>query len=115
MVFKLIRGSVARAKNLRQKQTEAERILWQKLGAHRFHGLHFRRQAPIRPYIVDFLCTEKNLVIELDGSGHALHARRDSERDAFLQSKGLVVLRFKNHQVKGALEHVLEQIRKHIK
>ncbi len=75
-------------------------------------GTSFRRQAPIGPYIVDFVCHAANLVIELDGGQHfePEHAARDARRDAYLASKGFRVLRFNNHDVMTNRQGVLETI-----
>ncbi|HIE1866686.1 endonuclease domain-containing protein [Pseudomonas aeruginosa] len=68
---------------LRQRQTEAERALWQCLRGHRLLGLKFRRQKVLGPYIVDFVCRERMLVIERDGGQHV-----GSPADAWLESRG---------------------------
>jgi len=100
-----------KAKILRAHQTDAEQRLWQQLRAHRFMGLKFKRQKPIGRYIVDFVCIEHRLVIEIDGGQHADRTKYDQRRDDFLRSKGYTVLRFWNNEVIQQLESVLEQIR----
>ncbi|MCG8911104.1 MULTISPECIES: endonuclease domain-containing protein [Pseudomonas] len=97
------------SKQLRTDQTEAERALWHQLRAHRFLGLKFRRQKIIGPYIIDFICHERMLIIELDGGQH-LDSDADQERDAWLRNKGFTVLRFWNHDVLLRLGAVLEAI-----
>lgn len=79
MVDKLIPA----AKNLRKRATDTEQLLWQHLRAKRFGGLKFRRQEPMGPYIVDFVCFGKKVIVELDGGQHALQAEmeNDSIRD----------------------------------
>ena len=99
------------AKTLRTHMTDAEARLWYQLRAHRFMGLKFKRQKPIGRYIVDFVCLEQFLVIELDGGQHMEQAGRDRERDEYLCERGYRVLRFWNHQVLGEMEAVLERIR----
>jgi very-short-patch-repair endonuclease len=99
------------AKALRTHMTDAEARLWYHLRAHRFMGLKFKRQKPIGRYIVDFVCLEQMLVIELDGGQHLEQADRDRERDEYLAERGYRVLRFWNHQVLGELEAILERIR----
>jgi very-short-patch-repair endonuclease len=99
------------AKILRNKQTEAELKLWYHLRAHRFLGLKFKRQKPMGRYIVDFICLEKRLIIEIDGGQHAEQERYDQQRDVWLRSQGFTVLRFWNNEVMQQLESVLEQIR----
>ena len=99
------------AKALRSKQTEAEQRLWYHLRAHRFMGLKFKRQKPMGRYIVDFVCLEHRLIIELDGGQHADQLVYDRHRDAWLRGQGYTVLRFWNNDVMQQLEGVLEQIR----
>ncbi|MDG1580022.1 endonuclease domain-containing protein [Pseudomonas sp. GOM6] len=99
------------AKSLRASMTDAEARLWYQLRAHRFMGFKFKRQKPVGPYIVDFVCLERFLVIELDGGQHMEQALKDSERDEYLRARGYRVLRFWNHQVLKEIEAVLERIR----
>ncbi|MCY1312130.1 hypothetical protein D9M70_625240 [compost metagenome] len=100
------------ARELRSNMTDAERHLWYYLRAHRFLGLKFKRQEPIGRYIVDFICLECRLVIELDGGQHQDQVGRDAERDRWLAEQGFRVLRFWNHEVLGETESVLEVIRR---
>jgi len=99
------------AKTLRTNQTEAEQRLWYHLRAHRFMGLKFKRQKPMGRYIVDFVCMERRLIIELDGGQHAEQVAYDQHRDAWLRSHGYTVLRFWNNEVMQQMEGGLEQIR----
>jgi very-short-patch-repair endonuclease len=85
--------------------------LWYHLRAHRFLGLKFKRQKPVGRYIVDFVCLEQRLIIELDGGQHSEQQHYDQDRDAWLRSQGYTVLRFWNNDVMQQLEGVLEQIR----
>jgi very-short-patch-repair endonuclease len=98
-----------RAKSMRTEMTDAERTLWIQLRAHRLDGLRFRRQTPIGQYIVDFVCHERRLVVELDGGQHA-ESTHDVRRDRWLESKGYRVLRFWNSDVFKNREGVLETI-----
>ena len=82
------------ARGLRRRSTDAERLLWQHLRARRLGGLKFRRQESIDTYIVDFVCFEKRVVIELDGSHHTLRAEEDRARDEWFETQGFRVLRF---------------------
>ncbi|WP_271410632.1 endonuclease domain-containing protein [Pseudomonas sp. Q1-7] len=100
------------AKALRSNMTEAERHLWYHLRGHRFLGLKFKRQKPMGHYIVDFICIERRLVIELDGGQHQQQAVWDAERDRWLMEQGYRVLRFWNHEVLGETDSVLEAIRR---
>jgi len=101
-----------RARSLRRDSTDAERIVWNAVRAHRLVGASFRRQTPIGPYIVDFVCHDANLVVGIDGGQHfeAEYMKRDARRDAFLSSKGYRILRFNNHDVMTNRHGVLETI-----
>ena len=99
------------AKSLRTNQTEAEQYLWYHLRACRFMDLKFKRQKPIGRYIVDFVCVEQQLIVELDGGQHAEQLEYDQRRDAWLRGQGYTVLRFWNNEVMQQLEGVLEKIR----
>jgi very-short-patch-repair endonuclease len=98
------------ARMLRRKQTEAERRLWRHLRNRRLGSHKFRRQYSVGPYIVDFVCLEQRLVVEIDGGQHMQQQKRDERRTEFLESHGYSVLRFWNHEVTGNFEAVLEQI-----
>ena len=91
----------ARAKALRKNMTPTERKLWIILRSMKSIGLHFRRQAPFRRYILDFVCHTAKLVVEVDGSQHAVPEaiKHDKKRTAFLKSQGYFVLRFWNEDV----------------
>ena len=102
---------VARAKELRDTMTPAERYLWQQVRANRLDGWHFRRQQVIDGFIVDFYCHQANLVIEIDGPIHESQQAADAEREAILTRTGLRVLRFTNREVMGNVRLVLNQIR----
>jgi very-short-patch-repair endonuclease len=84
------------ARNLRKVESWGERIMWSWLRSHRFAGYKFRRQHPIGPYVLDFFCIEAKLNIEVDGYQHGMpaHSSADAERDAYLESHGIKVLRF---------------------
>jgi very-short-patch-repair endonuclease len=84
------------ARAMRKAPTDAERKLWWKLKDRRLGGLKFKRQYPIVPFIVDFVCIEKRVVVELDGSQHQERAAYDAARDAFLARKGFRVVRIWN-------------------
>jgi very-short-patch-repair endonuclease len=90
-----------RAKDLRQSQTEAEAFVWGELRGRRFAGFKFRRQVPIGNYIVDFVCLDRRVIVELDGGQHneASHKKYDARRDDWLRSQGFEVLRFWNSDV----------------
>jgi very-short-patch-repair endonuclease len=99
------------AKVLRRSQTDVEQKLWYHLRAHRFMGKKFKRQKPIGQYVVDFVCLEDKLIIELDGGQHTENVEYDHVRDSWLRSEGYTVLRFWNNELMNEMEGVLEQIR----
>jgi very-short-patch-repair endonuclease len=102
--------TVTFAQTLRKRMTKPERILWSKLRAYRFHSYKFRRQYPLGPWIADFACPEKMLIIEIDGGDHWMRKEKDARRDAAMKKDGFAVLRFTNLQVYRHLEWVLETI-----
>lgn len=96
--------------------TGPERLLWWKLRARQFLGLKFRRQHGIGPYIVDFYCAERSLVIEIDGDTHAEpnQIQKDVLRDRYLQSLGLHVVRYRNDDILKNLDGVLYDLEKRV-
>jgi very-short-patch-repair endonuclease len=98
------------ARVLRKDLTDAEKKLWAKLIRRQLDGLKFRRQHPIGPYIADFACPERGLVVELDGGQHAARIASDRERTRFIQKASFKVLRFWNEEVLIELDSVLERI-----
>jgi len=86
--------------------------LWQHLRAKQLEGLKFRRQEPMGNYVLDFICYEKSLIIELDGGQHSTEHEKDEERDTWLKQQGFKVLRFWNNEVLTNTTGVLEVIRK---
>ena len=98
------------ARRLRHNQTDAEQRLWQRIRNQQVDGAKFRRQQRLGPYIVDFCCLERKLMVELDGGQHADHAQEDQRRTEFLEQEGYRVLRFWNHEILANLDAVLEQI-----
>jgi very-short-patch-repair endonuclease len=95
-----------RAKGLRRRSTEAERKFWYAVRDRRFEGFKFKRQVPIDPWIVDFLCAEARLVVEIDG-GHHADSKRDPIRTAYLEARGYRVIRFWNADVLANLDGVM--------
>jgi very-short-patch-repair endonuclease len=94
--------------------TPAEAILWRKLRGRQFDGIKFRRQQPVGPYIVDFLCAQLNLIIELDGDTHLGRETEDRDRQAEIERMGLRVLRYTNPNIYDDLEMVLNDIWTHV-
>ena len=97
---------------MRGAPTDAELRLWRLLRDRRLSGFKFRRQVPVGPYIVDFLCVGAKLIVEADGSPHA-ESPRDTIRDVYLESRGWKVLRFWNNEVLRNRDGVLETIFAH--
>ena len=97
------------AKKLRSNLTDAERRMWYRLRAHRFDGYKFKRQVPVGPYVVDFACLGRKLVVEVDGGQHAENLR-DKARDDYLRTRGFRVLRFWNNDVLTNTQGVPEMI-----
>lgn len=98
--------------HLRTNATEAEKRLWQALRNRQLQGCKFRRQHPIPPYVVDFICLERRLIIELDGGQHAEAISYDAVRTQFLERQGYKVLRFWNNELLENTQGALEAIRR---
>jgi very-short-patch-repair endonuclease len=98
-----------RARLLRQNSTDAEHRLWYRLRSRSINGFKFVRQEPIGPYVVDFICRERRLIVELDGGQHAENPG-DKKRDKWLVDHGYRVVRFWNNDVIKNTEGVLEAI-----
>jgi very-short-patch-repair endonuclease len=103
-------STLSLARRLRCHQTDAEIRLWYLLRSRRFRAHKFRRQHPIGPFIVDFVCIDRHLVIEVDGGQHLDQAAADHDRDSYLGTKGFRVLRLWNNAVLGDTQAVLEAI-----
>ncbi len=97
-------------KSLRTSQTDAENKLWYHLRNRNLHGAKFRRQHILRNYIVDFVCLEQKLIIELDGSQHAEQITYDETRTQILKKDGFRVIRFWNNDVLENTNAILEMI-----
>ena len=102
----------AGARHLRKHQTIGETRLWKELRKLRQQGFHFRRQAPVDTYIVDFACFSQRLIIELDGVQHERPRARvaDAARDADLFWRGFKVLRFRNDEVRDSMHGVMLEV-----
>jgi very-short-patch-repair endonuclease len=100
------------ARTLRKHDTWAEKLLWQIVRDRRFSAYKFRRQHPFGPHILDFFCVEAFLDIELDGGqhGHPEHREKDAERDAWLEARGVKVLRFWNSRLRREKQSVRDTI-----
>ena len=103
------RKIISHARALRKHQTDAENLLWRHLRAQARQARKFRRQHPLGPYIVDFICMSGQLIVELDGGQHFENAD-DRRRDAWLTAQGFRVLRFWNNEVLCNVDGVLWSI-----
>jgi very-short-patch-repair endonuclease len=101
-------ATIRRAQRLRRNPSATERLLWSRLRQRRLEGLKFRRQMPMGPYVLDFVCLRHRLIVEADGPFH--DPIRDAERDAWLTAKGFRVLRFSNQEVQGSPDFVAGRI-----
>jgi very-short-patch-repair endonuclease len=101
------------ARELRQRQTEAEKLLWARLRDRQLCGVKFRRQEPIGNYIVDFVSFETKLILEIDGNPHKEMETKinDNQRTLWLQGEGFRVLRFWNADILNDVKGVLEKIK----
>jgi very-short-patch-repair endonuclease len=99
-----------RARQLRHGQTSSEARIWERLRGGRLEGWKWRRQVPVGPFIVDFLCLEAATAVELDGGVHAERPDYDARRDAYLRIRGLQVLRFWNEEVAADIDRVCGKI-----
>ena len=98
------------ARTLRRNMTDAEKLLWRFLRDRQLSGYKFHRQHPIGPFIVDFVCLEKKLIIEVDGGQHSKQLEADSKRSDYFEERGYRVLRFWNSEVLEENESVLNVI-----
>ena len=107
-----MKKNVSLARNLRKNATSQEQKFWQMVRNHKFFGLEFRRQYPIGDYIVDFICRNKKLIVELNGGQHNIPEaiEYDKIRTNFLKSKGYTVLRFWNFEIDDNIDGVYEKL-----
>jgi very-short-patch-repair endonuclease len=103
------------ARTLRRRMTRAEVRIWVRLRRRQVAGRYFRRQVPIGPYVVDFLCSSAKLIIEIDGAHHDLRRAHDSRRTDFLEARGYRVIRFANHEVFGDIDSVIASVHAHLR
>lgn len=99
-----------RARHMRHEPVTAEKLFWRHIRNRRLGGLKFKRQYLIGRYIVDYVCLEKNLIAELDGSPHDNRAEYDMARDRVLEGQNYRVLRFENHEIGESIDRVLATI-----
>ena len=101
---------VTLARRLRQNMTGVELLLWSRLRRRQLGGYRFRRQVPLGPYVVDFACYARRLVIEVDGPSHDTTVERDAAREEWLKARGFRILHFRAEEVLQGLDGVLESI-----
>ena len=106
---------IAKARYLRKRMTQEETILWSRLRQNAL-GVHFRKQVPFGPYILDFFCVSAQIAVELDGSQHGTSDAEeyDKNRDEYLKSFGITVLRFPNRKIHTNLGEVIDVIKAEI-
>ena len=104
------------AKILRKNSTIQEKRLWNLIKNHKFHGLKFKRQQPIGNYIVDFICKEAKIIIEIDGGHHNETENTESDiiRTQYLEQKGYKVIRFWNNEIYENIEGVIKKLEQEI-
>jgi very-short-patch-repair endonuclease len=105
-----------RARRLRAVMDLPERLLWKRLNRGQMGGLHFRRQHPISPYILDFYCDAAKLAVEVDGYSHDIadRAAHDRRRDQWLEDRGITVVRVAARDVLKGMEDVLATVELHL-
>ena len=105
------------ARELRKNSTIQERRLWNLLKNRQFHNLKFKRQQPMGNYIVDFICKEAKIIVEIDGGQHnePENIKADEERTKFLEQLGYKVIRFWNNEIYENIEGVIKKLEQEIK
>ncbi|HSW94477.1 MAG TPA: endonuclease domain-containing protein [Gammaproteobacteria bacterium] len=106
----MLKNKIKFARNLRKQMSDAEIKLWQRLRDRQIDDLHFRKQAPMGKYIVDFVCHKIRVIIEVDGGQHNEQIEYDSERTRWLETQGYKVQRFWNNEVLQQIDNVMEVI-----
>jgi len=102
-----------KARDLRNRMTTAEIILWSRIRSRQLYGYKFRRQQPVLDFIVDFYCHELKLIIEVDGEIHSLPEIKESDRyrDKMLKDNGYHIIHFSNHEIETNLNHSLSKLK----
>ena len=109
-------GNFELARQLRERMTTAELLIWNKLKNNQFSGYKFRRQHPIHKFIVDFCCHELKLILEIDGKYHDAEEQKkeDFKRSELLQFQGLKEIRFTNEEIINDIDSVLKRLEQEI-
>ena len=105
-------AKIGSARALRREETIAEKRLWEQLRNRTLEGFKFSRQVPIGPYIVDFVCRDQRLIVEVDGATHTTENElaNDNRRTGFLKSESYTVIRFQNDEIMSGMDEVLTLI-----
>ena len=105
-------AKVGFARALRRDETIAEKRLWEQLRSRTLEGFKFSRQVPIGPYVADFVCRDRRLIVEADGATHSTEDKlaNDNRRTGFLKSEGYSVIRFQNDEILNGMDEVLTLI-----
>lgn len=98
------------ARSFRRVPTASENILWQELRRNHLQGYTFRRQHPVGPFIVDFCCPQRSLIVEIDGPIHAGQRAADVERQARLEAQGYSIVHITAQDVETRIDYVLHRI-----
>lgn len=107
-------AKLEKAREFRKSESVAEKRLWEQLRNRTLGGFKFVRQAPVGPYIADFLCRDYGLVVEVDGATHSTAAElaRDSARTRHLEELGYRIVRFHNEEINNGLDEVLVRLKR---
>jgi very-short-patch-repair endonuclease len=108
--IRTLAGVQQRARELRQEMTKPEQLLWERLCNRQLSGLKFRRQHPLGPFITNFYCAEKRLVLEIDGDIHDFQKEQDEQRTRQFEDFGYRVIRFQNEEIEANIGLVLKKI-----
>jgi very-short-patch-repair endonuclease len=108
------RKGTDRARQLRASATDAENLIWRHLRDRRLSGYKFRRQLSISGYVVDFVCHDASLIVEIDGGQHADNIEFDAHRSEILSKSGFRVVRFWNNDILVRTDEVLAEILRHL-
>ena len=100
------------ARQLRKNETKAEKLVWETIRDRKLMGLKFRRQHVVQGFVLDFYCQEARLGIEIDGSVHSKRQNYDRIRQDIIESKGISVVRIRNHQILNNKGSILNTVRK---
>ena len=109
------RYTISIRRNLRHDLTSVEKLFWARVANRQFYNLKFRKQHGIAWYIVDFYCSEKKLIVEIDGDTHAEEFNeQDKQRTGYLESLGYTVVRYTNRDILYNIDGVFEDLTKRV-